>query len=1008
MTYYYRDALGQSLGPCTATAIRELLESDALSDESWIARSASGPYMELYRYPDLCTQKTDRRVWYFRDEHGAIQGPYGTVEVKKLKRRMKPETRIKLGSQGDFMAWKDVAGSLLGENYHISGSFKNPPKFIKEGTDNIMKMVQRRAKKPSMHVRVPSFHRRSQSAGTYEMTSEQMEEMCEKEVDKGSPEKSRKKLFGVVTTPRKTNFSLASFKRDKEEVKKPSRLQALRSRTKRLAQSFNKKSQEENYSEEGEATEEEESDEEGEHYFEDSDENNSFLDIDFLYTPTDTPDTGNEASFAFSSLINSPVTNEVHSFIERSGQAKSSLLDSETFVEQNKTKETDSKLESIQVALALQKDENSHLRAYIRELQAVITDKLPDEDLPAMTELPKNRRSSTSSATSDHLKDSFWEDTLMVEFDEDSPMLRKKVSVFEEGALELQHDLKTLIKRTRNSVEAMQYSVQCSKEFVHSCDVSEEMRKISPLVPIFNRKMEAFTQLQRELSSSFENHYIEGLAHFVTTELQQTDLNRRELLKARETYESLEAKYMHHRRAKGRVISGVGRTHDTVESQMLSDLQEARGRFEKSRFGLIQDINHLENKKRFLLLSHTAACSEDLLSFFRRGYVMMMECSIDIKDTRENIRGVESKFKESVERWNEMRSLLDQEMEGKPARVVVESRSSRSSHDPTVMYEGYLYKRSSGVRRDWKRRWFSLRGDKLWYYRQWSDSDPRPICDMMLCTVREVTSHPELRCCFEIISPHKRPYMLQAINREEMNTWIAAIRRAIEIQLQQQMHPETNAANSESVTNLMAANPVCADCAAIDPNWVSINLGILVCIHCSGIHRSLGSHISKVRSLTLDKVSPEQMGLFQKMGNKRVNLELEFDLKTSKPTETATQEEREEFIKNKYVNLMYSKPRRLEDLEQVVSENNVAALLTLILFNPQLDKSFGLEIAAKHGNKECFELLLLNGVEDGISKLSKSQSATMAPSFRAMTLEEMDALDSNEDCKSDSENSSIL
>lgn len=38
----------------------------------------------------------------------------------------------------------------------------------------------------------------------------------------------------------------------------------------------------------------------------------------------------------------------------------------------------------------------------------------------------------------------------------------------------------------------------------------------------------------------------------------------------------------------------------------------------------------------------------------------------------------------------------------------------------------------------------------------------------------------------------------------------------------------------------------------IEPVWCSVNLGILVCIECSGIHRNLGTHISKVRSLELD------------------------------------------------------------------------------------------------------------------------------------------------------------
>ncbi|KAG0342918.1 hypothetical protein BG000_011492 [Podila horticola] len=51
------------------------------------------------------------------------------------------------------------------------------------------------------------------------------------------------------------------------------------------------------------------------------------------------------------------------------------------------------------------------------------------------------------------------------------------------------------------------------------------------------------------------------------------------------------------------------------------------------------------------------------------------------------------------------------------------------------------------------------------------------------------------------------------------------------------------------------ANNFCADCGAKNPDWCVINLGILVCIECSGIHRSLGTHISKVRSFTLDTTS---------------------------------------------------------------------------------------------------------------------------------------------------------
>lgn len=74
-----------------------------------------------------------------------------------------------------------------------------------------------------------------------------------------------------------------------------------------------------------------------------------------------------------------------------------------------------------------------------------------------------------------------------------------------------------------------------------------------------------------------------------------------------------------------------------------------------------------------------------------------------------------------------------------------------------------------------------------------------------------------------------------------------------------------------AVVKSLPGNDKCVDCGLKQPQWASVSFGTVFCLECSGVHRSLGVHISFVRSIAMDSWTPDQIALMKAGGNAKCN-----------------------------------------------------------------------------------------------------------------------------------------
>nr|XP_015826170.2 arf-GAP with coiled-coil, ANK repeat and PH domain-containing protein 2 isoform X1 [Nothobranchius furzeri] len=549
---------------------------------------------------------------------------------------------------------------------------------------------------------------------------------------------------------------------------------------------------------------------------------------------------------------------------------------------------------------------------------------------------------------------------ITVDFEEclkDSPRFRATIEDVEGEVCELESKLDKMVKLCIGMIDAGKAYNAANKQFVNGIrELAQQSAKdeviessltkfAESLQEMINYHTILFDQAQRSIKTQLQT--------FVKDDLRKFKEAKKQFDKVSEEKEAALIKNAQAPRNK---------QHEVEEATNI--LTATRKCFRHIVLDYVLQINVLQSKKRSEILKSMLSFMYAHLTFFHQGYDLFSELQPLMKqlggqldqlvvDAAKEKRDMEQKHstiqqKAALQEVTEVDLLPDCR-----SFCAWRSTSDFSTDDTKLEYnvdadngiamEGYLFKRASNAFKTWNRRWFSIQNNQLVYQKKFKDNPTVVVEDLRLCTVKHCEDI-ERRFCFEVVSPTKS-CMMQADSEKLRQAWIKAVQNSIATafrdkgdngekldrksststgSLDSGGEPKERSLKGESALQkvlTIPGNACCCDCGQPDPRWASINLGITLCIQCSGIHRSLGVHFSKVRSLTLDTWEPELLKLMCELGNKVINQIYEArreELGARKPQPGDPRHEVEAYIKAKYVDRRFVRRPSDEELRNKV------------------------------------------------------------------------------------------